>query len=54
MSDKMMDDINKGKGLPPIPSNCPRGSQSGVPTEKRGDAAIRTDKFSCHDNPKRH
>lgn len=54
MSDKLMDYINKGKGLPPLPSNGSKGTQPGVTTEKRGDTGVRTDKFSCHDNPRSH
>lgn len=36
MSDKTMEDIKSGKGLPPLSNNSGSGNQSGVTTEQRG------------------
>lgn len=36
MSDKTMEDIKSGKGLPPLSNNSSSNTQSGMTTEQRG------------------
>lgn len=37
MSDKIIDDIKSGKGLPPLSSTNNSGNQSGITTEERSE-----------------
>lgn len=40
MSDKTMEDIKSGKGLPPLSSNSDSSGQSGVAMEQRAEKGI--------------
>lgn len=51
MSDKTMDDIKSGKGLPPLSNNSGSNTQSGVTTEQRGKG-ITYETFSRQENKK--
>ena len=51
MSDKTMDDIKSGKGLPPLPNNSD-STQSGTTMEQRNGKGITYETFSRHDKDK--
>lgn len=51
MSDKIMEDIKSGKGLPPLSNNSGSNTQSGVMTEQRGKG-ITYENFSSQVNKK--
>ena len=51
MSDKTMEDIKSGKGLPPLSNNSGSSAQSGVATEQRGKG-ITYETFSRQGNGK--
>lgn len=51
MSDKIMEDIKKGKGLPPLSNNSTSNTQSGMTTEQR-EHGITHETFTYHDENK--
>ena len=52
MSDKTMEDIKSGKGLPPLSSNSDSSGQSGVVMEQRAEKGITYEIFTHHGNKK--
>ena len=48
MTDKTMEDIKSGKGLPPVPSNNDSSNQSGVTMEQRAEKGITHEIFTYH------
>lgn len=51
MSDKTMEDIKSGKGLPPLSNNSSSNTQSGMTTEQRGHG-ITHEIFASHGDNK--
>ena len=45
MTDKIMEDIKSGKGLPPLSGNNDSTAQPGMTTEQRADQGITYEKF---------
>ena len=51
MSDKTMEDIKSGKGLPPLSNNSGSNTQSGVTMEQR-EKGITYETFTYHSDKK--
>ena len=52
MSDKTMEDIKSGKGLPPLSSNSDSNGHTGVAMEQRAEKGITHEIFTRHSDKK--
>ena len=52
MSDKILEDIKNGKGIPPLPNNGASVNRPGLTTEQRDRKGLTHETFSFNDGKK--